>query len=388
MPALQTSRPHADGRPLRLLGVGLVVLLLAALAATMAAPVAAKDWTPQIKATRAAQVYWESVMRAADRDVRHFKKVERKARKQVRKAAERKERAFDRRAARKRLLVETKRNLRDARSALAASTMAPPPPPDPGLAAAALALALPGSESAAPGGEDAVGLTPPFGLDAGRGATAPVDEEAAVTVADVMRLEKQAKKGKKALKKAQRKARRAASAQRQAKARLAAAKSGQRAAVGRRESAERSLGAWILRMEKYGRTRAQKKSKVRPGVNAGFVWPARGRLTQSYSRSHDGLDIASYRGAPIRAAAYGVVSYVGWNPWDKHGRAFMVVVAHASGFETLYGHVLPRRSVRVGQEVKKGEVIGYMGSTGNSTGTHLHFELRRGRTTVNPLGYL
>jgi murein DD-endopeptidase MepM/ murein hydrolase activator NlpD len=114
----------------------------------------------------------------------------------------------------------------------------------------------------------------------------------------------------------------------------------------------------------------------------------RGRISQSYHAGHDGIDIVRYKGAPVRSAAFGVVTYVGWNPWDQHGRAFMVVVTHAGGYETLYGHLLPRRIVRVGEEVRKGQVIGYMGSTGNSTGPHLHLELRRGRTTINPLGFL
>jgi murein DD-endopeptidase MepM/ murein hydrolase activator NlpD len=66
----------------------------------------------------------------------------------------------------------------------------------------------------------------------------------------------------------------------------------------------------------------------------------------------------------------------------------MVVVAHPNGLETLYGHVMPRRDVRVGQLVRRGEVIGYMGSTGKATGVHLHLEMRRGRTTLNPLAFL
>jgi len=387
MPALATSRAPIAGRQLRLVGAGLVVLLLVTMATAWASPAAARDWTPQIRATRAAQVYWESVMRAADHDVRRLDKAAKRASRQVRKKTERKQRAFERRASARRSLSLVRRSLREAGAALAASDMAPPPPPDPILAARALALA---STPALTGADVAVAFLPP---QVDRPAPASVGEtvealDRDVTVAEVTKLKQQVRQHKQALKKAKRKARRAAADLRRATSRLASTKAAGRAAVVRRESAERSLGAWILRMEQYGRVRAQKKSKVRPGVNAGFSWPARGRITQSYGRRHDGLDIASYRGAPIRAAAYGVVSYIGWNPWDEHGRAFMVVVTHASGFETLYGHVLPRRSVRVGQEVKQGEVIGYMGSTGFSTGTHLHFELRRGRTTVNPLGYL
>jgi murein DD-endopeptidase MepM/ murein hydrolase activator NlpD len=66
----------------------------------------------------------------------------------------------------------------------------------------------------------------------------------------------------------------------------------------------------------------------------------------------------------------------------------MIVVAHPGGYETLYGHVKPTRRVRVGQLVRRGQVIGFMGNTGRSTGTHLHLEMRRGRTTLNPLAYL
>jgi murein DD-endopeptidase MepM/ murein hydrolase activator NlpD len=295
----------ARERRLRLIGACLVVVFTAGVAVAWASPVAARDWTPQIKTARTAQVYWESVMRAA---------------------------------------VEVE----------------PSPGPD--------ILHLPflgnGTEGSAPAADHAL---------AERGTAS---------------LEKQLKQQKRELKKAKRKARRAARNARSVSNRLAATQRGWSDARARRESAERSLGSWILTMERYARIRAAKKSKARPGVTSSFAWPARGRISQYYTRSHDGLDIASYRGAPIRASAFGVVSYVGWNPWDQHGRAFMVVVTHATGFETLYGHVLPRRSVRVGQEVRKGEVIGYMGSTGYSSGTHLHFELRRGRTTINPLGYL
>ena len=81
------------------------------------------------------------------------------------------------------------------------------------------------------------------------------------------------------------------------------------------------------------------------------------------------------------------MSYIGWTPWDQRQRAFMIVVAHPGGYETLYGHALPTRHVRVGQLVRRGQVIGYMGSTGRSTGVHLHLELRRGRISLNPLAF-
>ena len=154
-------------------------------------------------------------------------------------------------------------------------------------------------------------------------------------------------------------------------------------------------------MSRLAQLRAAKKTGVRPGRNTRFVWPTRGRITQRYGctglrsnpvrggcRFHAGIDVTAGYAAPIRAAGVGVVSYVGRNPWDRNKRAFMVVVAHPGGYETLYAHILPIRRVRVGQLVRKGELIAYMGSTGRSTGVHVHLEFRRGRTTLNPLAFL
>jgi murein DD-endopeptidase MepM/ murein hydrolase activator NlpD len=174
------------------------------------------------------------------------------------------------------------------------------------------------------------------------------------------------------------------------------------AAIGRREYAEAVLQSRILSMSSLAQRRLARQTDIKNAAAHGFAWPAWGRISQRYGCTgfrlnpprgscrhfHDGIDIVSYRGAPIRAAAVGVVTYVGWNPWDEGGRAFMVMLAHPGGYETLYGHLLSSRRVRVGQVVRKGQIIGYMGSTGRSTGTHLHFEVRRGRTTYNPLAFL
>lgn len=388
MPALEMSASGPHGRSLRLIGLGLTLLFLASVGAAWATPVQAKDWTPQIKATRHSQIYWESVMRAADHDVRSLQKARKQTQRKLKKAQRNLAKAAPRRTAAKRRLVETRAELRDTRALLAAATMPPPPPPD--AATAILALGRPAP--VAPAATQALADTDTdMGLmaSAGRPAPAPATEAVRdVSVGDVVRLERQAKKQKRAFKKARKKARRISANVRTQRHRLADLKLTRRNAIARRESAERNLGAYIISMARLGKNRAAQMRDVRPGLNSPFSWPARGRVSQGYSARHDGLDIVSYRGAPIRAAAYGVVSYIGWNPWDEHGRAFMVVVAHGSGYETLYGHVLPNRNVRIGQEVNKGEIIGYMGSTGFSTGTHLHFELRRGRTTVNPMAFL
>lgn len=120
-----------------------------------------------------------------------------------------------------------------------------------------------------------------------------------------------------------------------------------------------------------------------------FMWPTTERYLSGYDYSpetnHFGIDIAGQLGNPIYAADSGVVVYAGWN---DYGYGEMVVIDHGSGWQTLYAH-LNKVNVTCGQEVYKGDTIGLMGSTGNSSGPHLHFEMRSddyGR--VNPWNFL
>ncbi|MDR7451123.1 MAG: M23 family metallopeptidase [Armatimonadota bacterium] len=119
----------------------------------------------------------------------------------------------------------------------------------------------------------------------------------------------------------------------------------------------------------------------------GFVWPARGRLTSRFGwrrwRHHDGIDIAAPYGAPVTAARDGIVIYAGW--YHAYGKA--VILDHGSGLQTLYGHT-SALLVRTGQRVEKGQLIARVGSTGRSTGPHLHFEVRINGRPVNPIKYL
>lgn len=119
------------------------------------------------------------------------------------------------------------------------------------------------------------------------------------------------------------------------------------------------------------------------------MWPAQGTLTSGYGwrwgRMHAGIDIAAAIGTPIFAAASGVVTYAGW---DDSGYGNLVEIKHPDGSITLYAHN-NRILVREGQQVEVGQQISEMGSTGNSTGPHLHFEIHpRGRGAENPLAYL
>lgn len=124
-----------------------------------------------------------------------------------------------------------------------------------------------------------------------------------------------------------------------------------------------------------------------PSSSAGLVWPVQGTITSSFGprwgRMHEGIDIAGGSGTPIAAARSGTVIVAGWSG----GYGNLVVVDHGGGLSTAYAH-LSSIAVSVGQGVGQGTVVGGMGTTGHSTGVHLHFEVRVGGAAVNPLGYL
>ena len=127
-------------------------------------------------------------------------------------------------------------------------------------------------------------------------------------------------------------------------------------------------------------------SSATPSV-AGLIWPIQGVLTSPFGmrwgRMHEGIDIGAATGTPIYAAAGGTVIYAGW----ESGYGNLTVIDHGNGLATAYGHQ-SKIAVSNGQTVSRGQLIGYVGSTGHSTGPHLHFEVRVNGTPVNPLSYL
>ncbi len=122
-------------------------------------------------------------------------------------------------------------------------------------------------------------------------------------------------------------------------------------------------------------------------------WPVRGWITSRFGprkspffttvTMHEGIDIANEEGSSIKAPADGVVTYSGWR--GSYGK--LIVIDHGYGYSTRYGH-LSRLLVNVGQRVRRGQVIAFMGTTGRSTASHLHFEIRVNGVPVNPLKYL
>ena len=130
-------------------------------------------------------------------------------------------------------------------------------------------------------------------------------------------------------------------------------------------------------------------SKVSLGI--GLIKPVSGVITSRFgsmdsirSHAHSGLDISAPRGTPIKAAAAGTVTYSG-SCGDGYGN--YVVISHGNGVKTLYAHC-SQLLVKKGQTVAQGEVIAKVGSTGNSSGNHLHLEVRKNGVTYNPQNYV
>jgi peptidoglycan DL-endopeptidase CwlO len=123
--------------------------------------------------------------------------------------------------------------------------------------------------------------------------------------------------------------------------------------------------------------------------SGGMIWPVSGPITsgfcerRSYEACHPGIDIAVPTGTPIRAAASGRVAIAGW----VGGYGNYTCIQHSASLSSCYGHQSSIH-VSVGQQVSQGQIIGLSGSTGNSTGPHVHFEVRINGSVVNPMNYL
>jgi murein DD-endopeptidase MepM/ murein hydrolase activator NlpD len=160
------------------------------------------------------------------------------------------------------------------------------------------------------------------------------------------------------------------------------------------DTVQRSARAIHLETQKTLLERASTllASYTPPKPSDSFVWPLSGRLTSYYGRRnisvggntfHAGLDIAAKTGTPIAASRPGTVTKASWG--GSYG--YVVFLEHGDGSQTRYAHQ-SQLNVRVGQYVNQGDIVGFVGSTGASTGPHLHFEIRFNGRSVDPLGYL
>ncbi|MCM2272787.1 MAG: M23 family metallopeptidase, partial [candidate division Zixibacteria bacterium] len=124
------------------------------------------------------------------------------------------------------------------------------------------------------------------------------------------------------------------------------------------------------------------------------IWPAKGWFSRGYGMHYDpftgfkqmhrGIDVAAQPGTPIVAPAKGKILFAGW---DSGGLGNLVVIEHGYGFVTRHGH-MSKVLVKRGQDISRGDLIGLMGSTGYSTGSHLHYEVYRNGKALNPMEFI
>lgn len=142
----------------------------------------------------------------------------------------------------------------------------------------------------------------------------------------------------------------------------------------------------IIEQEQPKYAAAQMKAQIQAGVKGSsqFIWPTTGGVTQYPIWYHMALDIANPALPAVIASDTGTVVFSGC---INYGYGCHVIIDHANGYQTLYGH-MSALSVSPGQAVGQGQQVGVMGSTGRSTGPHLHFEVRSGGALLNPLNFL
>lgn len=173
-----------------------------------------------------------------------------------------------------------------------------------------------------------------------------------------------------------------------------------RGALAKAAAAKKALTAKIDRII----AEQAKRGQVPSAFNGTLRWPMPGSVSQNFGCTgfgweptigncqgfHQGIDIVAPYGTPVRAAGSGRVAYVGWNYADGADPAWIVIIAHSQSLETWYAHMQGRApsGIRAGARVEAGQIIGWEGNTGRSTGAHLHWAVRRNRAFVNPGPYL
>ena len=171
-------------------------------------------------------------------------------------------------------------------------------------------------------------------------------------------------------------------------------------ALARAAAAQNKLAAKIREMVR----KQMQAGRIPSKFNGTLIWPMAGRVTQDFgctgfawepplgscAHFHRGIDVVAPYGTGVKASAAGTVVYIGWNYADGYDPAWIVIVAHSQGLQTWYAHLQPRypNGISAGSQVKKGQIIGYEGNTGHSTGAHLHWMVMSGGNFVNPRLFL
>ena len=177
-------------------------------------------------------------------------------------------------------------------------------------------------------------------------------------------------------------------------------KAAARRALAKAAAAQRQLSSKIAEIVR----RQAAQGNIPSRYNGTLQWPMAGTVSQPFGCTgfaweppygscphfHQGIDIVAPAGTKVRASGKGVVAYIGWNYADGPDPAWIVIIAHSTGLQTWYAHMQPTfpGGIHQGSAVKAGQVIGYEGSTGHSTGAHLHWAVRLNGTFVNPRLFL
>jgi murein DD-endopeptidase MepM/ murein hydrolase activator NlpD len=232
-----------------------------------------------------------------------------------------------------------------------------------------------------------------------RAATEVLRKETAAQKKELDKSLKALKVAQKELKKLEKATKRALAKQKAAYEQLARNKKDIKRAIAKGESSQRALAKRIKSII----AKQARAGNIPSEFNGTFRWPMVGRISGEFGCSsypgygpgngcahfHNGIDIVAPYGTKVKAAAAGTVVYIGWNYADGSDPAWIVIIAHSTKLQTWYAHMQGnRRPVRVGQRVKAGQVIGYEGNTGNSTGAHLHWMVELNGSWKNPRLFL
>jgi murein DD-endopeptidase MepM/ murein hydrolase activator NlpD len=227
-----------------------------------------------------------------------------------------------------------------------------------------------------------------------RAATNTIRQQTAVQKQKLDQRLKELREAQARLKQLERQAEAALRAQRAQYAKMAADEKRMRHALAATAASKRRLQNRINRLVATQYNQGNIPSKY----NGTLRWPMGGVVTQDFGCTgvvyeppmgscahwHNGIDIVAPYGTPVRASGRGRVVYVGWNYADGADPAWIVIVAHSRSLTTWYAHLQSRYKVRAGQTVSQGQVIGYEGNTGHSTGAHLHWMVEYNGNFVNP----
>ena len=231
-------------------------------------------------------------------------------------------------------------------------------------------------------------------VDETRAQTNVLRQETAVQKQKLDQRLDELKKAQAKLKKLEKAAKAALAAQKRRYTQMAASKAAVKRALRTTAAAKHKLEKKIKNLV----ARQYNLGNIPSRFNGTLRWPMGGTVTQPFGCTgviweppngscehwHNGIDLVAPYGTAVRASAAGRVVYIGWNYADGADPAWIVIVAHSSNLTTWYAHMQPRYPVRAGQVVSKGQVIGYEGSTGHSTGAHLHWMVEYNGSFVNP----